>query len=759
MGAIFEALFKYRWLLFGEGDLTFATPWPILLLLVGAAAVAAFAVATYGSARGRSSAGDRTVLATLRLAALGVLTFCLMQPTLILSSTVPQRNFVGILVDDSRSMTLPGEDGRARSDFVAETFGADSDLVEALSERFALRYFRFAGDAGRIPGPDALGWDGTRTDLATALDRAREELSSVPLSGLVVLSDGADNAGRPLAEALVPLQAASVPVFTVGLGDEAIDPDIQVGPVELPRSVLQGSALVVDVLVSHKGFAGRTVPIVVEDGGRILTQDSVRLESNDEPAVVRVRFTLEGAGPRRIRVRVPAQDEEAVPENNVREVAIEVLERRRKILYFEGEPRYEVKFIRRAIADDPNVQVVTLQRTAENKFYRIDVDGPDELVDGFPDTREELFAYDGLILGSVEASFFTTDQLRMIADFVSERGGGLLALGGRNAFAEGGYAGTAVEEVFPVVLEAAAPDPRAAYTEVVVAPTLSGRSHPAAQLRTDRETPDSLWQAMPALSTLNRIVRVKPGATSLLVGATESGEDRIVLAHQRYGRGKALAFVVQDAWVWQMHADVPLDDASHEILFQQLLRWIVESVPDPVEVRAEREAVEPGERVRFTATVLDSTYLEVNDASVLATLTSPAGDQEQIPMEWTVDEDGVYAAELLPTFEGTWTVDVSAAGGEVILGTGVLHVTAGPSDAEFFDAGRRTPVLERLAQETGGRFYTPENVSSLPEDLQFTGAGVTLTEERDLWDMPILFILLLGLIGAEWSYRRVRGLV
>ena len=758
MGGLFEALFKYRWLLFGEGDLSFATPWPMALLLIGAALVAAFAVATYGSARGRSSAGDRTVLATLRLAALGVLTFCLMQPTLILSSTVPQRNFVGILVDDSRSMTLPGEDGRARSDFVTETFGADSELIAELSERFALRYFRFAGDAGRVPGPEALGWNGTRTDLASALDRAREELSSVPLSGLIVLSDGADNAGRPLAEALVPLQAASVPVFTVGLGDEAIDPDIQVGPVELPRSVLQGSALVVDVLVSHKGFEGRTVPIVVEDGGRILTQDSVRLESNDEPAVVRVRFALEAAGPRRIRVRVPAQEEEAVPENNVREVAIDVLERRRKILYFEGEPRHELKFIRRAVADDPNVQVVTLQRTAENKFYRIDVDGPDELVDGFPDTREELFAYDGLILGSVEASFFTTDQLRMIADFVSERGGGLLALGGRNAFAEGGYAGTAVEEVLPIVLEEPAFDRRAAYTEVLVSPTPAGRSHPAAQLRTDQETPDSLWQAMPALSTLNRIVRVKPGATALLTGTSET-EQRVVLAHQRYGRGKALAFVVQDAWVWQMHADVPLDDPSHEILFQQLLRWIVESVPDPVEVRADRDAVEPGERVRITATVLDSTYLEVNDASVLATVTSPTGDQEQIVMDWTVEEDGVYAAEVLPTFEGEWTIDVSAAGGEVILGTGALQLSAGPSDAEFFDAGRRTPVLRRLAQETGGRFYTPDNISSLPEDLQFTGAGVTLTEERDLWDMPILFILLLGLIGAEWSYRRVRGLV
>lgn len=758
MERIFEALFKFRPLLFREGDLTFATPWPMALLVVGAALIAVLAVATYGAARGRSSPGDRTVLATLRLAALGVLTFCLMQPTLILSSTVAQRNFVGILVDDSRSMTLPGEDGRPRSVTATETFGAESDLVEALSERFALRYFRFSGDAGRVPGPEALGFDGTRTDLVSALDRAREELSSVPLSGLVVLSDGADNGGRALAEAMVPLQAASVPVFTVGLGEESLDPDIQVGEVELPRTALQGSALVVDILVSHRGYRGRRVPVMVEDGGRILVEDSVSLESDGEPAVARVRFSLDEAGPRRIRVRVPAQDGEAVVQNNVREVSVEVKARRQKILYFEGEPRYELKFLRRAIADDPNVQVVVLQRTADNKYLRLDVDGPEELVDGFPDTREELFAYQGLILGSVEASFFTSDQLRMIADFVSVRGGGLLALGGRNALAEGGYGGTAVDEVLPVVLEEPAPDPRRAYTEMKVGPTPAGASHPAAQLRTEDATPDSLWAALPPLSTLNRIVRVKPGATSLLAGDA-GDEQRVVLAHQRYGRGKALAFAVQDSWMWQMHADVPLDDPSHEILWQQILRWLVEGVPDQVELRAERDAVEPGERVRITAEVLDSTYLAINDASVVASVTAPDGSVEQLVMEWTVDEDGLYAAEVQPTFAGSWTVDVSAASEGAIVGSGVLHVDAGPSDAEYFDAGRRTAVLERLADDTGGRFYTPETVSSLPEDLQFTGGGVTLTEERDLWDMPILFLLLLGLVGAEWGYRRMRGLV
>src|SRR6185312_12713457 len=119
----------------------------------------------------------------------------------------------------------------------------------------------------------------------------------------------------------------------------------------------------------------------------------------------------------------------------------------------EGEPRFEMKFIRRAIGDDPNLAVTILQRTAEDKYLRLDVSNAEEVVGGFPKTREELFAYRAVILGSIEAAAFSPDQLRMLADFVSKRGGGLLMLGGRRSFAEGGWGGTPLAEALPVVIE------------------------------------------------------------------------------------------------------------------------------------------------------------------------------------------------------------------------------------------------------------------------------------------------------------------
>lgn len=758
MDGLFEFLFKYRPLVFEQGDFVFGAPASVRLWLVGLAVVGAVAVASYALARGKATPIDRTVMATLRVALLGVLLFSLLQPALRLSTVVPQQNFVGILVDDSRSMQLADGDGGVRSDFVREAFTpGESELLAALSERFSLRFFRFSSRAGRIDGPQELTFDGTHTDLPRALDVAREELSGVPLSGLVMITDGADTRGRPVTQALVPLQAAGVPVFTVGVGEEAVSPDIELGRVELPRAVLEGSSLVVDVVVSQTGFRQTTVPVIVEDDRRILAEEEITLGPDGEPVVSRVHFQLDGVGPRRIRFRIPPLDGERVQENNSRDVWVEVRGEREKILYLEGEPRFEVKFVRRAVADDDNLQVVVLQRTAESKFYRLGVDDEAELAGGFPRTREELYRYRGLMLGSVEASFFTHDQLQMIADFVSERGGGLLLLGGRQAFAEGGWAGTPVEEVMPVVL---GPASEGFLSEMKVTLTPAGRANSATQIGEDGEATDSLWQALPPVTALNRITEVKPGATALLTGTSEDlGQPQIVLAHQRYGRGKALALTVQDSWLWQMHAEVPLEDQSHETFWQQTLRWLVDGVPDAVALTVEREEVEPGEPVRLTANVGDSTYIEVNDAQVTARVTSPTGLVETVSLDWTVERDGEYAAEFVPRETGDYEVEVTATRDGETLGTDLLYLHTAPSQDEYFGAGRKTQLLRRIADETGGQFYTPATVGTLPDDISVTGAGVTLVEDRDLWDMPALFLLMFLLMGAEWVYRRVRGLV
>ena len=434
---MFEFFFKYRPLLFDEGSFAFrptiATYVATILVLVAGVVT----LRTYRRVRANSRPIDRAALTGIRLVILALLVFCLFRPVLVLSRVMPQQNFLGVLIDDTRSMQIADRDGEPRASFVDRQFGGvEGPILTALAERFVVRLFSFSSDTNRIESVDALTYDGTQTHLGQALTRAQEELAGVPLSGLVVVTDGADTADGLPPDSLMPLQAAGVPVFTVGLGREAYTRDIQLSRVDTPRAVLQGASLVVDVVVVQTGYEGQLVNLLVEDEGRIVADEQLTLPADGEPTTVRVRFTAADAGPRLFSFRISPQVDEMVTQNNIRNVLIVVEDTREKVLYFEGEPRWEVKFIRRAVAEDDNLELAVLQRTAENKFMRMGVEDADDLAGGFPRTREELFKYRALILGGIEANHFTPDQLRMISDFVSDRGGGLLMLGSRRSFAE-----------------------------------------------------------------------------------------------------------------------------------------------------------------------------------------------------------------------------------------------------------------------------------------------------------------------------------
>jgi uncharacterized membrane protein len=761
--ALFEALFSYRPVVFQEGDFRFdVTPSSLAAsALVGL--VVGAAVITYRRTRaGEGRLRDRVVLTALRALALALLLFCLFRPTLVVRAAVDQQNVVAVLLDDSASMQIRDQDGQSRADFIRAQFGAEGALRQALSRRFLVRTFRFSNTAGRLDAVGDLTFAGTQTKIAPSLDGTREELAGLPVAGIVLVSDGADTSDASLAQTLLGLKAEKLPVFTVGVGSERLPRDIQIDRITTPRTVLKDASLLVDVVVRHTGYGGQTVTVDVEDEGRIVGSEKVQLPSDDSPATVRIRATAAEAGPRLFTFRVAAQDGEFVPQNNAREVLINVRDVQERILYFEGEPRFEMGFLRRAVADDKNLEVVALQRTADNKYMRLfgnPPEDPDELAGGFPKSREELFKYRGVILGSVEAGAFTGDQLQMIADFVDRRGGGLLMIGGPRAFGEGGYGGTPVADVLPLLI-----DPRTRASEpdrlarLRVTPTRAGQGHAATQIAPTEAASASRWPQLPLVTAVNAPLPAKPGATVLLNGTDESGRTRVVLASQQYGRGKGIAFTVQDSWSWQMHASISLEDQTHENFWRQLLRWLIEGVPRPVEVRVP-DRVEPGEAVTVEATVVDPQFVELNDATVMAQVTRPDGSTMNLPLHWTGERDGLYRGTFVGTAAGAYevAVDATRAGGQPV-GSSVAYVRAAPGDAEFFDPTLHAAPLGRIAEESGGRFYTPSSSAGLAEDIRYAGRGVTSVEERELWNMPIILVALMGLVCAEWAYRRVVGL-
>jgi uncharacterized membrane protein len=784
--SLFRFLFEYRPVVFQQGEFRFAPASGSYLALVIAALAAGVLVYSYtrlevtppsaGSAA-RRPRHPAAVLLALRLALLALVAACLYRPVLVVKAAVDQQNFLAVLIDDSRSMQIAdasrgsavggatgsavGAPGVTRGEFARQQFTNPSEgVLKSLSDRFVLRTFRFSSAAARMAKPEELTFAGAQTRLGAALDSAREELAGLPLAGVVLVSDGADTTDAALSDALLSMKAAALPVFTVGVGEDHLARDIQVDRVSTPRRALKGTSLLIDATIRQTGYAGQTATLDVEDAGRIVGSQTVQLPPDGEPASVRVRVMATDPGARVLQFKVTPRDGEVIAQNNVRDAMVEVIDRRERILHYEGEPRFEMKFLRQAVKEDSNLEVVTLQRTAENKFLRVGIDDPEHLLGGFPRSREELFGYRGLVLSDIEASAFTGDQLRMIGEFVEKRGGGLMMLGGPRAFSEGGFAGTPVADALPVVLD------RVSRTSNVdsppvrldIRPTRAGGSHAVTQIAGSEDASASRWTELPALTSVNPIRAIKPGATVLLTGSDSRRREHVVLAWQRYGRGKSIAQTVQDTWIWQMHASMSLEDQTHENYWRQMLRWLVDDVPDTVDAHPVTERVEPGETVTLVADVVDPAFLELNDAKVTAFVSGPSGEVEELPLQWSGERDGEYRATFKAKSEGIYSTRVEASRAGKPVGSSVTKVRAVPSDAEYFDAAMQAARLQRIADETGGRFYTASNLSGLPEDVKYTGRGVTTIEERELWHMPIVLLAMLALLSAEWVVRRRAGL-
>jgi uncharacterized membrane protein len=759
----FQLLFKYRPAVFAEGDLAFGIAGPLALAIAGLGVAGAIAIATYWRVAATSTLRDRVVLGVLRSAAFLLVLFCLFRPMLLLSAPVPQKNFVGVLIDDSRSMQIAEKGVATRADVVRAALGkGDSALVEALKEKFQVRLFRFGASLDRMEDPKVLSFDAPETRVGDAISYARQELDAVPLSGLVVLSDGADNASAAVGDELMSLKARSVPVFTVGIGAERFENDVEIERVELPRQVLQGSSFIATALVRQRGHNRAKVQLVVEDDGRTIAREEIELPPDGSASPVRIAVTVRDAGPRALRFSIPLQTGEQVSQNNERRALLDVRKRREKVLYIEGEPRYEVRFVRDAIEADTNLQLVLLQRTAENKFLRLNVDGPAELATGFPTSRSELFKYRAIVLGSIEASAFSQEQLRMLADFVSVRGGGMLFLGGRSAFGEGGYSGTPMSDVLPFYISGdAVPDSLTPFSELTVRVTPAGLMHPvtqhAAPARAGAKSASPIVTV--PVTSVNKVTRLKPGAVSLLEGVAGRARQP-VLAYQRFGRGLSVAMPIQDSYLWYMNADVPVEDVAFRTLWRQLLRWITSDTPDLLRVSTSETRVRPGGAVTIRAELVDSGFVRRNDARLVAHVRAPSGVVKDVPMEWVVDRDGEYQATYSSDEAGLHTVRVAATGTlrtEHVVEDSTF-VAVADLNSEFYGAEMRRPLLQRIADETGGKFYTPATMNQLPEDIALTKRGVTVISQMDLWDMPIILVLLVGLLSAEWTYRRRRGL-
>ena len=737
------------------------------VLIAAALLILAFIYFVYVRPRARLGVGRRLALISLRSALFLLLFFLLLKPVIVVPSVIPRSSSVALLADDSRSMqTADGPGGRSRLEATrAALFSAEGSLVSRLGERFKTETYGFAGELNGIGGGEGLSGEGSSSDLGGAISEAARRPAAAPLAAVVLFSDGAANADTDLAAVLRNLRARGLPVYTVGVGSTRRPADAELLRVHLPRRVLVGSSVEVEAFVRAAGYGATKVRIAASEDGRAVKTEEYALRG-DEAEVVRMELVPATPGTHRYTFEVQPLEGELSLENNRREALVEVVEGPLRVLYVEGEPRWEHGKLRDAMGrGEKNVELVSILRTGENKLYRQGVSGERELASGFPATEEELFAYDGLMLGSVEAGFFTAEQLRAVEAFVARRGGGLLALGGRFAFGAGGYADTPVGDLLPLVFgargvrageDAAAPVFKAALTA-------RGASHPVTRLSEDRQSGQKIWNDLPPVSVPEAPAGVKPGATVLLEARRAGGEGRgapatvPLLAHQRYGRGHVLAFTASDTWRWRMGMDSKSN--AHENFWRQMLRYLVQFSPRQFEVAAEQDVAGPGDVVRIVADVRDKKFNPVADARATARVVKPSGASVEVPLRFTARDDAnAYVGEFRSDELGPHRVELSASGPTVGAAAAQSEFLVAELNREFYDAALNESLLKRIAAETGGKYYTLDEAGALVADLTYRKGDNSRPVTKDLWDMPVNFLLLVGLLSGEWFLRKRHGL-
>lgn len=710
-----------------------------VLLLLGVLAVA-FVIWFYR--RVPTSAGRlRPLLVVLRSAGLLLLFVALVEPVLAISRTITERPVVALLLDASRSMSVrDGTGGERRGD------EAVSLLNEVVLPRVArdahLVAFAFSSesrelrtDAGVLA--DAPPFDGNATDLARAFDALGDALSGRNLGSVIVATDGADNRGAGPYDAAV---AMGVPVFVLGVGSSQAATDIAIEDVVTNRISYTGESVPVEVTVSSAGFEGAETVVELSEDGTTLDSRQIELSGSGEEVRVTFRVTPSTPGVHRYSVSVPAAAGELSTANNSRIVVTTAMKGKIRVLILAGRPGWDFAFLARELAADSNVEVESVVAKRGS---------PVSATDGTPPrSRAELYDYDLVILFEPDWSepLVPPEWLRA---FARDRGGGLLIAGIPRE--------RPPDDVLDILPYSFDTDPPASFRDVRVRLTETGESAPATRVAEDRFANAEVWRNLPPVRTFTTSPwSVRADADVLVEGHGPGGDAVAIVAGRRLGAGSVMTVMADGLWRWKMAGDDDID--VYDRFVTNAARWLTaRGELERVVVAADKDVYQAGEDIGLSAQVYGADYRLAHDAAVRVTAATGEG---AAPVA-TVDLESAgdhYRGSIGHLPPGPYVLRAVASVGGEEVGTASGEFLVERFSLEDSETRRRSAILRRIAEESGGGYYLPETLDELPEDVPLAWVERTSKSEFELWNSPWLLLGFVGLMSAEWALRRKQGL-
>ncbi|MGD8323307.1 MAG: glutamine amidotransferase [Gammaproteobacteria bacterium] len=744
---MFELLFKYSRATFDRGEFVFASGWPLWLLALLVILGAIVLGATLVWYRRGLGAGRLIVLGVLQAGLWAAALFMLWRPSLLTQTLRPQQNSVAILLDRSESMAY-GDQRGARLQVGAAAI--ESEIIPSLEGSLSIDLYSFSDSPAPLTSLDGLVASGSVTRLGDSLLNVLRGANAGGLAAVVLVSDGVDNSQTFDTAAIAEIAGYGVPVHTVGVGREVLEEDVELEDVIIAAEGPAGSTAGAQVSIRHGG--GGLAELKVYDGEAILASQTITLPNRAGVITRQIDLDIGEAGVRDLRFTIDALPDERNVLNNTQLRPVEVPELRRSVLYIEGEPRWEYKFIRRALDENAPLRLASMLRTTPNKHYRQGIAVPDELADGFPVDQETLFEYDALIIGSYEAAALSEAQHEMIREFVSRRGGSLLMLGGRRGLADGGWGVTSVAEILPVEL----PDldaPSFVRMPAKAALTEAGERALLTRFAAEDDVNRAAWDSLPELADFQFLGAVKPAADVLLNAEIANSDPQPLLVHQRYGLGNVYVLATGGTWRWQMQ--MPYEDEHHEIFWRQMLQALVTRAAQRITLRSDRAFYADEQTVELRAELKNAAFDADITSKVTVRAVHASGAAETVEMLPVPGQPGVYAANYEAAVPGIYRFEATAAqpDGEPIASSARVAVRREDGVAEHFQLQQNRALLERIAAASGGRYFSVDELDGLAEAISFSEAGVVERQLLALWNMPVLFLLLALLKAGEWLLR------
>jgi uncharacterized membrane protein len=780
----------------GDLSLQFHPRWPGQAL-VGAGiwnfllAAIALLLVVYVYRRDGRSRPLRLALGALRAGLLALVLLLLNRPVLTLAQSRTEPSVLAVMVDDSLSMRVRDAGGatdpQSRLNAAEQLLTGDHDAVlKALAKKHALRFYRFDRDAQPIASLDAPGNeaapnispaidalkqmkpDGQNTQVIPSILSVLQDLQGQRLAGVAILTDGRDTPTRGMGEALETLKNYGVKVYPVSIGSDQQPKNIELQSVNVEEIAFKGDIVNVKAMVRGTGYEpNHPVKVMLKDkktGAELPGIDGSPAEKivnlmDDKPVEVELQWKPADIGNKDLVVEAVAQPGELDDADNSRDAEVSVLDAKISVLYVDGYPRWEYRFLKNEMVRDKTVQISCLLTSADAGFAQ---EG-NKPITRFPESIEELMDYDVVVFGDVDPRYFTDTQLQLVSEFVSQKGGGFAMVAGPR-WSPQAYRNTAIEPILPVAISHVETTDSAATITQGFRPVLTqvGQASSIFRFFADRQQNENyLKNDLQPIFWYCHGVTAKPGVGEVYAEhPTDVGPDgrkAPILVLGRFGAGRTLFSAIDDSWRWRFYTG----ESVFDTYWVQQLRYLARSRKigqRKVALAAGRPVYELGGQVRLTVRILDPVLLqqlpdqlrvEIKDAAGqpvrIETLNRQAGQSDLYTGSFTADKVGKFTVHLPPIAGG---VDMMEVPVEVSL-----------PRLELADARVDRTQLSRLASETLGQAMTLADAPAQLPQIPSAAKVIPVITGQPLWDAPLTMALFVLLIGAEWIVRKVYGMV